>query len=110
VAHAVDLGDSDEFAVVAVRMLCVPNGEKATLYVCPERRGGLLYIDARCTDVQMVEADAASVESRLVAGEIACPGCGGSCGRGGTRAGGRCVTTASWSVCVLGGRAAGTAW
>jgi hypothetical protein len=27
--------------------------------------------------VQMVEADAASVESRLVAGEIACPGCGG---------------------------------
>jgi len=27
--------------------------------------------------VQMVEADAASVESRLVAGQIACPGCGG---------------------------------
>lgn len=27
--------------------------------------------------MQMVEADAASVESRLVAGEIACPGCGG---------------------------------
>ena len=27
--------------------------------------------------MQMVEADAASVESRLVAGQIACPGCGG---------------------------------
>jgi hypothetical protein len=27
--------------------------------------------------VQMVEADAASVESRLEAGEIVCPGCGG---------------------------------
>jgi hypothetical protein len=34
-------------------------------------------IDARCTDVQMVEADAAAVECRLVAGEITCPGCGG---------------------------------
>lgn len=27
--------------------------------------------------MQMVEADAASVESRLLAGQIACPGCGG---------------------------------
>src|SRR5215831_14011648 len=54
----------------------------------PERREGhpahlwpeievAFVIDARCTDVQMVEADASSVESRLVAGEIACPGCGG---------------------------------
>jgi hypothetical protein len=40
-------------------------------------RGGLLYVDARCTDMQMVEADAESVEARLRAGEIACVGCGG---------------------------------
>lgn len=31
----------------------------------------------RCTDMQMVEADARSVEARLVSGEIACPACGG---------------------------------
>jgi hypothetical protein len=31
----------------------------------------------RGTDMQMVEADVESVEARLVAGEIACPGCGG---------------------------------
>jgi hypothetical protein len=40
-------------------------------------RGGLLYVDARCTDMQMVEADAESVEARLRAGEMACVGCGG---------------------------------
>ena len=33
--------------------------------------------DARCTDMQMVEPDAGSVETRLVAGEIACADCGG---------------------------------
>jgi len=58
-------------------MLDVLNGEKATPTFVLNSRGGLLFIDARCTDVQMVEVDAASVESRLVAGEIACPGCGG---------------------------------
>lgn len=62
----------------AVRMLDVLNGEKAAPTFVLNSRCGLLFIDgARCTDVQMVEADAASVESRLVAGEIACPGCGG---------------------------------
>ena len=67
----------DHDAVVAVRMLDVPNGEKATSrYLWPEIEVAFV-IDARCTDVQMVEADAASVESRLVAGEIVCPGCGG---------------------------------
>jgi hypothetical protein len=40
-------------------------------------RGGLLYVDARSTDMQMVEADVESVEARLGAGEIVCVGCGG---------------------------------
>jgi hypothetical protein len=64
-------------AVVGDRMMLVLNSEKAPSPISlPGDRGGLLYADARCTDMQMVEADAGSVEARLLAGQIACVGCG----------------------------------
>jgi hypothetical protein len=59
-------------------MLNVLKSEKATsANLWPETRRDLLYVDARCTDMQVVEADVESVEARLRAGEIACVDCGG---------------------------------
>jgi hypothetical protein len=70
--------DGEHEAVVGDRMMIVLNSEKAPSPISlPGDRGGLLYADARCTDMQMVEADAESVEVRLQAGEIACADCGG---------------------------------
>lgn len=58
-------------------MLDVLNSEKATSQHLWAEIEAASSVDARCTDMQMVEADVESVEVRLRAGEIACVGCGG---------------------------------
>jgi len=69
---------ADVTLTVVFRMLQSPSDdghheqrEATPPNLCAEIKAGLLCTDARCTDMQMVEADLESVETRPQAGQIA---------------------------------------